>query len=1110
MGEPLSLPVRAALGEIRHKLAGARERCRLYEIAEGVLAWGAVLALAVTVTSCVVLAFRPGVVVKSFLFVCLAAAFAGAFVWGLVKPLLRDIRDEAVARRVEGAFPELQNALINALQLGELVRRRPETVGSTALAEAAIRSSRDHAREFDLPRAMTGGRLRRVARWALPCLGVLVFAFVAGGGAFLSAFAQVLRPFNFVPQKGSVRIVSVKPGDVTVRAGTQVAVEVEIAPTYADPDKPPPEGRLFRELTGGPETEHELILFDRTHYSLRLTASESFEYRVEIGRTQSRVCRVEVVEQAAIERVDLEYRYPAYTGLEPVRVEDARDEQLDISAPVGTIVSFKVTASREMRSAYVEIGIPGGPAAGEKVDFEVAEGSDVAFGVLRLVGRSKGPSERRYAIRLVDEADVVDDTAVWHALVAEPDRRPTVKFVSPAKKLDLPPGASTSLVLRAGDDYGIERVEVRYRRNKEGEERVLRAWGPGELGGEAEGGPGPRRGTALTHEWRLLPKAFAEGDLVTYWAVAFDRDEKRPGVSSEWRIHLVDPAAKAREKGKALADLLAAVEELVKMQDAALSDSKKLAGRQRAASRDWARVVNAQTGIRRKTLEAVLASKSADSDVAIVRAVLRNLASGEMAKSVLLAEHVAAGAADASPEALIVSQEKTLATLRKLLGVLPRAVKQARAEELAEEEGSDLPDAAAEKLRELSDQLRKFMDEQRKVISATADLAKMPVDDFSEEDLARQEALAATEEKWEKFLKDAYSDFSKIPKQDFSSEQLLSELIELYTEVEMAKDALTKKAAEIAVPIEQAGLELAESMTTHIDKWLPDTPDRDKWSMEEALGEYETPMAELPTELEDMIGELMEEEEDFFEEMEDVTSAWADSIDKGAGWDAMDGPISNMSAQGVTGNRLPNTSEIGGRSGEGRTGKASGEMVEDTATGKGGRRTPTRLTPDAFLGGEIKDTSKDPAGGSTGGGKVSGGGEEGLEGPVPPDIGREMERLKGAQASLRNKAERIAMQLRARAFPEEDIQLTLAQLRALEADLKDGRYTNIARRRDVLLDTLGRSREFVEGTARVELDRSKGPEGFDERIGSGAGEVDPEGYEDLLRAYREAIRSGGR
>ncbi len=70
-----------------------------------------------------------------------------------------------------------------------------------------------------------------------------------------------------------------------------------------------------------------------------------------------------------------------------------------------------------------------------------------------------------------------------------------------------------------------------------------------------------------------------------------------------------------------------------------------------------------------------------------------------------------------------------------------------------------------------------------------------------------------------------------------------------------------------------------------------------------------------------------------------------------------------MNAQGVTGNQLPNTSEIGGGSGEGRTGKSTGEYVEDKAVGKGGRRTPTRLTPEPFQKGQVSDSSGEPGGG---------------------------------------------------------------------------------------------------------------------------------------------------
>ena len=139
----------------------------------------------------------------------------------------------------------------------------------------------------------------------------------------------------------------------------------------------------------------------------------------------------------------------------------------------------------------------------------------------------------------------------------------------------------------------------------------------------------------------------------------------------------------------------------------------------------------------------------------------------------------------------------------------------------------------------------------------------------------------------------------------------------------------------------------------------------------------------------------------------------------------MDGPISDMSAKGVTGNRLPNTNEIGGRSGEGRQGKSSGEFVGDEAVGKGGRKTPSRLTPDPYVKGQIKDHSKESAGGATGGGKESGKAAKGSKAPSPGHAGhRDLQRLAGKQAALRNKAESLDLQFQVDRFPshrpEED------------------------------------------------------------------------------------------
>ena len=95
--------------------------------------------------------------------------------------------------------------------------------------------------------------------------------------------------------------------------------------------------------------------------------------------------------------------------------------------------------------------------------------------------------------------------------------------------------------------------------------------------------------------------------------------------------------------------------------------------------------------------------------------------------------------------------------------------------------------------------------------------------------------LAAAEDDWAKFMKELHSDLSKLPEQDFANASLAKELVEIQTELKMAEDALLKKSADIAVPLEQLGYERAEELTTNMEKWLPDTPDREKWSQEESL-----------------------------------------------------------------------------------------------------------------------------------------------------------------------------------------------------------------------------------------------------------------------------------
>ena len=523
---------------------------------------------------------------------------------------------------------------------------------------------------------------------------------------------------------------------------------------------------------------------------------------------------------------------------------------------------------------------------------------------------------------------------------------------------------------------------------------------------------------------------------------------------------------------------------------------------------DIEKMVKRQTLIRQALIDIAAGIEPKTPVEKNIRTVLYNLAAMESMQAVKALEDLKRlqnqAHVRARVDALGKSQDRVINALRGILGIMDKIESKARGEE-KRDPGGDLEDDADEAMKKLKEEMDKFAKEQKKILDSKSSIAKRSADDFTPEQEEKLKQLDAAEDKWEKFLQDTRSDLSKMQVQDFSNPAMLDELVETFSEVKMAKDALAEAAKEIATPAEEAGLESATSIETNIEKWLSDKPDRQRWQMEEPLQDFQTPMAELPQELEDIVGELMEQEEDLMSDVEDATSAWNDSIDKGAGWDAMDGPISSMTAKGVTGNRLPNTSEIGGRSGEGRTGKSAGEFVEKTATGKGGRRTPTRLTPDPFEKGVVDDKSKDSGGGSTGGGKVSGGGAEGLEGPPPPELNQQMKALAGRQAELRNRAERVALNFRVMNFPTNSVDRVIKHMRGLEGKLRSGRYVNMPRERKVLLRSLKDAMSVARGKARVTRDITRVGARQTDDITESPGERAPKGYEDLIGAYYQVL-----
>lgn len=1079
---------------------------------------------------------QQGLVVLSLLWLTSTVVLGAWAIGGVVR---QQWQPDAAARRIEVALPNLSNDVINVVQLAS--DTQPDQTGFRA---AAIRAALERldAVPFET-QVVAPSRWRRLLlavqtpRDVAEHVGMLVAAVLlmtivlSVTPTAASVTRRLMRPWDFVPQQGAVRILEVTPGNTEVLAGSSL----EVAATIENPQGLAHPATLVLIAADGKLTKHSLLANEsHDRYVGAIPAVlQPLQYRVEIGDSQSAQFNVSVFEKPTVESVDITYEFPAYMGRSP---ESVHQQHADLRAPQFTTAEIQLRANTPIARGFVVVD--GRRSVGEVMP----DGRTLR--VKKLLDQST-----TFTVQLFNQADYTDPEPRQNRIEVTSDRPPTVQLLKPPADSTSAPGQSLNIVLRASDDYGLAtaRLETKLVEESGSELPVSIAQRWERLGQLKE--------STLAHELTLSAEQIKPGQSLLIRAVVSDNRAVQvlgatlasQEATSAWhRVRIVSTEARATERVTQLDALRAEIWRILQLQLRARTSAATLNQPSEPTTGDRVRSQLRTQQIEVQTATNDLAQAidaGADEERRIVRRVLSNLAMGPMLLAVrqsdalLKGESVVptqepttdaqsndepreattskdAASKDATGKtpttALIETQDKIIDTLRRLLDVV-RATTAESLAEMKERPSGDLPDDVQQKLRDLKEKLSEFLEQQKKVIEASENLAKIPVEDFTEKEEQILKELAKTEDDWSRFMAEAHADLSKLPEQDFSNPSLMQELVEIQTELKMAADALTKKTADIAVPLEQLGAEMAEEMTTNIEKWLPDTPDRERWSQEEPLTDEmkEAPMAELPGELEDLVGELMEEEEDLFDEMEDASSSWADSLDKGAGWDAMDGPISNMSARGVTGNRLPNSSEIGGRSGEGRQGKSSGEFVGDTAVGKGGRKTPSRLTPDPNVKGQVKDLSKDPTGGATGGGKESGQGGEGLEGPVPNRAPRELERLAGKQAELRNKAEGVDLQFQVMHYQHTDLKKLIEQMHAVEDDLRSGRYQSALRRRDVLLDGLGAVKSNLGGEFELRKDLTNNvPAEIQKDILGSMQDNSPSGWEDLNRRYFERLATG--
>lgn len=281
---------------------------------------------------------------------------------------------------------------------------------------------------------------------------------------------------------------------------------------------------------------------------------------------------------------------------------------------------------------------------------------------------------------------------------------------------------------------------------------------------------------------------------------------------------------------------------------------------------------------------------------------------------------------------------------------------------------------AVEAVRDTVEALDEMEKKQAMIAEVTRDITKRGMDDPEVRDKLGEmdEEQKEMKDLIEKLAQDLYQ-FPELP----VCNELNSKMRELFEDVQQALNSENAAAAEIAVQKEDSFLDAirnTKERAEDMEMWLPDVPDTVAWNMESFdVDEFpDMPLVPLPDELEDLVGELLDQADPADQDAQDATGNNM-MADGPMGWDVMDGPIPNFSAKGKSGNTRPNDNEMTGRSGAGREGQSSGELVEDHVKGLEGREPHARRTRDPLQSGQVtedEESTLDARG--TGGGKLGG------------------------------------------------------------------------------------------------------------------------------------------
>ncbi|MBL69710.1 MAG: hypothetical protein CMO74_14915 [Verrucomicrobiales bacterium] len=509
--------------------------------------------------------------VRGLLCVGYVAVFV-ALIWqGILQPLMEQPDDDTVALMVEHGEPGFRSRLIASLQLTR--SDLPEGV-SGDLVEKMVSDTEKMAKPIDFGRVVPMEAMFAALALSLVLAGAggTLYKQAEDGEVFLRRAFMGSDEYPFktklvlVPEDGVIAVA--RGEDVTIKAIARGVL--------------PKDGQVLVYFNEGSE-DHEIRELPQvessgdsaTYQLMEKNVHQSFRYIVKVndGRKEGSVVVRPRPKVAVLNCVEA---FPEYTGKGEVK-RNVRGQQIG-SVLKGSTLKFAVEPSRAVKEAKMRVHYSDGTEDRE-VDAKIESGRDGKPGM--ILADLDADNERIVSVSFFMEAEdgILSMDEARFRLGVEPDGKPMVALSSPPDLLQVTSRAYPQIRFRVKDDFGLSRLELRYRID-DGDEKTIPVSLPPRSGEEYDRG-------GLDFDLDKLEEKPTEGSLIFYRLVATDNNKDTgPGVGISRVNRLEVVSAQVKELA------------LIKRADRIIQRIKLTQGDQEKAREELAEILAALARIR--------------------------------------------------------------------------------------------------------------------------------------------------------------------------------------------------------------------------------------------------------------------------------------------------------------------------------------------------------------------------------------------------------------------------------------------------------------------------------------------------------------------------------